>query len=317
MKKGKKRGLITNMLSNDIQHFSKGRTKARAYFCYLFSHNLPSRVPELSQEMVVPRLLSLKADLENCEGAYLLDHRGHQVTPTYLPKGEEDMDGLGRIRSDRAYFYRAIKEKRCTMTDPYPSLITHELTITASHPIYDDAGKLKFVACLDMPLEEVLAISELNTFDTVFEKFFKFAYLFFAFALTAVALLLFFHAIQSFFVEKISVTHLSIDAMFKATILLTLSLAIFDLAKTLIEEEVLGQHKENDISGPHKTMVKFLGSIIIALSIEALMLVFKFAITDPEHLQNSMYIVVSVSLLLIALAVYIKFTKKSVSRDIE
>lgn len=297
------------MLSSDMQHFAKGRTKARAYFCYLFSNNLPNRTTELSQSMVVPRLQSLQADLENCEGAYLLDHRGHQVTPTYLPNGKEDTDGIGRIRSDRAYYYRAVKEKRCTMTDPYPSLITHELTITASHPIYDDKDNLKFVACLDMPLEDVLAISHLNTFDGAFSTFFKFTYIFFAFALTAVALLLFFHAIQSFFVEKISMHHLSIDAMFKATILLTLSLAIFDLAKTLIEEEVLGQHKEHDISGPHKTMVKFLGSIIIALSIEALMLVFKFAITDPEHLLNSMYIVISVALLIISLAVYIKFTK--------
>lgn len=297
------------MVANDIQHFNKGRTKARAYFCYLFSNNLPNKVPELSQSMVVPRLLSLKADLENCEGAYLLDHRGHQVTPTYLPKGKEDPEGIGRIRSDRAYYYRAVKEKRCTMTDPYPSLITHELTVTASHPIYDDKGTLKFVACLDLPLEEVLIISELNTLDAVFSKFFKFAYIFFAFALTAVALLLFFHAIQSFFVEKITMSHLSIDAMFKATILLTLSLAIFDLAKTLIEEEVLGQHKEHDISGPHKTMVKFLGSIIIALSIEALMLVFKFAITDPGHLLNSLYIVIGVALLILSLAVYIKFTK--------
>ncbi len=97
--------------------------------------------------------------------------------------------------------------------------------------------------------------------------------------------------------------------MFKATILLTLSLAIFDLAKTLIEEEILGRYKEHNISGPHKTMVKFLGSIIIALSIEALMLVFKFAITDPQMLMYAMSIIGGVALLIVSLAVYIKFTK--------
>ncbi|MBL4730473.1 MAG: PDC sensor domain-containing protein [Sulfurimonas sp.] len=297
------------MLSDDIQHFAQGRTKARAYFCYLFSNNLPNRVPELSQEMVIPRLLSLKADLENCEGAYLLDNKGQQVTPTYLPEGKENTKDIGRFRADRAYYYRAVKEKRCSMTDPYPSLITGELTITASHPVYDDEGKLKFVACLDMPINEVLSISHLNTFDMSFSKFFKFSYLCFAIALTAVALLLFVHGIQNFFVKDISMSHLSIDEMFRATILLTLSLAIFDLVKTIIEEEVLGQHKEQNISGPHKTMVKFLGSIIIALSIEALMLVFKFAITDPEHLLNAMYIVAGVAMLILSLAVYIKFTK--------
>ena len=97
--------------------------------------------------------------------------------------------------------------------------------------------------------------------------------------------------------------------MFEATILLTLALAIFDLAKTLIEEEILGRSKDSSISGPHKTMVRFLGSIIIALSIEALMLVFKFAITDPEKILYAMYIILGVSMLLITLAFYIKFTK--------
>ncbi len=295
------------MVASDIQKFSEGRTKARAYFCYLFSKNIPNRLPSLSEEMIVPRLLKIKADLENCEGVYLLDNKGVQVTPTYSV--DKEIDDAGKIRADRAYYYRAVREERCTLTDPYPSLITGELTVTASAPIFCENGNLKYVACLDMPLDEVLKISQLNTFDTFFSKIFKYSYTIFAFALMAVALLLFTHAVQSFFVSEITLSHLSIDDMFKATILLTLSLAIFDLAKTLIEEEVLGQHKEHHIAGPHKTMVKFLGSIIIALSIEALMLVFKFAITDPNKLMYAIYIIGGVALLLISLAVYIKFTK--------
>jgi hypothetical protein len=160
-----------------------------------------------------------------------------------------------------------------------------------------------------MPLDEVLKISHMNTMDSFFSKFFKYSYSAFAFALVAVAMLLFFSGVQTFFIKEISVSHLVIGDMFKATILLTLSLAIFDLAKTLIEEEVLGRHKEHNISGPHKTMVKFLGSIIIALSIEALMLVFKFAITDPQMLVKAIYIIGGVALLIISLAIYIKFTK--------
>jgi len=303
------------MVALDIQQFSEGRTKARAYFCYLFSKNIPNRLPSLSQEMIVPRLRKIKADLENCEGVYLLDNKGIQVSPTYTKEIKLE-DDIGKIRANRAYYYRAVREERCTLTDPYPSLITGELTVTASAPIFCEDGNLKYVACLDMPLDEVLKISHLNTFDTLFSKIFKYSYATFAFALMAVALLLFTHAIQSFFVSEITLSHLSIDDMFKATILLTLSLAIFDLAKTLIEEEVLGRHKEHDISGPHKTMVKFLGSIIIALSIEALMLVFKFAITDPDKLMYAIYILGGVSLLIVSLAIYIKFTKLRNSRDI-
>jgi hypothetical protein len=110
-------------------------------------------------------------------------------------------------------------------------------------------------------------------------------------------------------VNEISPFNFKIKDVFEATILLTLALAIFDLAKTLIEEEVLGRVKDYNPSGTHKTMVRFLGSIIIALSIEALMLVFKFAITDPAQLVYSMYIIGAVALLLVGLAVYIKFTK--------
>ncbi len=302
------------MVASDIQQFSEGRTKARAYFCYLFSKNIPNKLPSLSQEMVVPRLRKIKADLENCEGVYLLDHKGIQVSPTYTKDSKLEGD-IGKIRANRAYYYRAVREERCTITDPYPSLITRELTVTASVPIFCADGVLKYVACLDMPLDEVLKISHLNTFDTFFSKLFKYSYATFAFALIAVALLLFTHGVQGFFEGDITFSHLSIDDMFKSTILLTLSLAIFDLAKTLIEEEVLGQHKEHNIAGPHKTMVKFLGSIIIALSIEALMLVFKFAITDPDKLVFAIFIMGGVSLLLISLAVYIKFTKTN-NRDI-
>jgi len=296
------------MVASDIQKFSEGRTKARAYFCYLFSKNIPNGLPSLSVEMIMPRLLKIKADLENCEGVYLLDTRGVQITPTFTADRQID-DDAGKIRADRAYYYRAVREERCTITDPYPSLITQELTVTASQPIFDENGDIKFVACLDMPLDEVLKIAHLNTSDAFFSKLFKFSYGMFAFALIAVAVLLFIHGVKSFFTGEITVSHLVIDDMFKATILLTLSLAIFDLAKTLIEEEILGRHKEQNISGPHKTMVKFLGSIIIALSIEALMLVFKFAITDPEKLIYATYIVGGVALLIVSLAVYIKFTK--------
>ena len=95
--------------------------------------------------------------------------------------------------------------------------------------------------------------------------------------------------------------------------LLTLALAIFDLVKTLFEEEVLGSgYEEHNTADPHKTMVRFLGSIIIALSIEALMLVFKFAMTEPDKLVTSLYIIGGVSMLLISLAVYIKFTGKRI-----
>ena len=263
--------------------------------------------------MITPRLLKIKADLENSDAVYLLDNKGVQVTPTFLQHHQIDSD-VGKIRADRAYYYRAVRERRCSITDPYPSLLSSELTVTASKPIFDENGEIKYVACLDMPLDEVLKIAHLNTLDTFFNRFFKVSYGIFAIALIAIAVLLFFKGVQSFFVNEITINNFEIKNVFEATILLTLSLAMFDLTKTIIEEEITGQNQEHNISGPHKTMVKFLGSIIIALSIEALMLVFKFAITDPEKLLYALYIMGGVSVLIMSLAVYLKFTKEKLDK---
>ena len=73
---------------------------------------------------------------------------------------------------------------------------------------------------------------------------------------------------------------------------------------------MLGKSVKED-SGASRTMVRFLSSIIIALAIEALMLVFKFAITSPEQIIYAVWLISGVSLLLIALSVYLYMSKKA------
>ncbi len=296
------------MVVREIQQFSEIRTKARAYFCYLFSKNLPNNLPDISIDAVTSRLRKVMGDLSDCEGVYVLNERGEQVSATYTKEGKIEKD-IGALRTSRAYYYRAMKEKRCTLTDPYPSLITHELTVTASQPIFDENGHVQYVACIDIPLKAVITIAHPTASDSFFGRIGKFAYSVFSFALAMVSLLLFVKAIELFLSQGINVNAIKIKEVFEATILLTLSLAIFDLVKTIFEEEVMGSHRKAS-SGIHKTMIKFLGSIIIALSIEALMLVFKFAITDPLMIIHAIYILGGVAMLLLGLALYIKFTSK-------
>lgn len=298
------------MVARDIQHFSESRVKIRAYFCYLFSKNLPNRLPAITPEAITARLLKIKGDLADCEGVYLLDERGVQVSPTFLKHGQLDEDA-GRIRSDRAYYYRAMREKRCTITDPYPSLISNELCVTASQPIFDENGHIRYVACLDMPLGEVLRIAHPTAMSSLAGKFFRYAYAAFTVALAMVALLLFVKGVEAFVMYGADYHALQINDIFEATILLTLSLAIFDLVKTLYEEEVMGKHRESGSFDTHKTMVRFLGSIIIALSIEALMLVFKFAITEPDKLIDALFIITGVFMLLAGMSMYLKNTNRN------
>jgi len=296
------------MVIQDIQQFAEIRPKARAYFCYLFHKNLPNHLPSVSVESLTARLLKIRGDLQGLEAAYLLDAKGNQVSPTYLKSGKNEED-VGVSRSTRAYYYRAMHERRCTITDPYPSLLNDELTVTASEPIFDEHGEIVYVACIDMPLAEVLKIAHPMALESVAGRFFRFAYAAFTLVLALVSLLLFVKGIEGFMANGAGhYDKIDIKNIFEATILLTLSLAILDLVKTLFEEEVLGRLKNDPTSSIHKTMVRFLGSIIIALSIEALMLVFKFAMTDPAMLVNAIYIIGGVAMLLVGLAVYIRFT---------
>jgi hypothetical protein len=129
--------------------------------------------------------------------------------------------------------------------------------------------------------------------------------------LAVISTLLFLEASNSILLHGLDVESIDIKDMFEATILVTLSLSIYDLVKALFEEEVLGHHKKNSPDDIHKTMVRFLGSIIIALSIEALMLVFKSAIIDPNKLIYSIYLIVGISFLLISLSIYIKTIRAS------
>lgn len=296
------------MVVQDIQQFSEIRPKARAYFCYLFQKNLPNHLPSVTIDSITARLRKIKGDLQGAEAVYLLDAAGNQVGPTYLKVGKKEED-IGKNRSTRAYYYRAMHERRCTITDPYPSLLNDELTVTASEPIFDEHGEILYVACLDMPLTEVLRIAHPLASESLAGKFFRSIYALFSIALAFVALLLFVKGLEGFLTYGIGAyDQIEIKDIFESTILLTLSLAIFDLVKTLFEEEVLGRSKKDPASDVHKTMVRFLGSIIIALSIEALMLVFKFAMTEPAMLINAIYIIGGVALLMIGLAVYIRFT---------
>ena len=122
---------------------------------------------------------------------------------------------------------------------------------------------------------------------------------------------LFWHGVKSF-ISK-SIEHINVEEIFESTIILTLALAIFDLVKTIFEEEVLGKnHEENSVI--YKTMVRFIGSIIIALAIEALMLVFKFAITAPENIINAIYLIGGVAMLMAALSFYLFSVKRQETR---
>lgn len=298
----------------EIQQFSQIRYQARAYICYLFTRNMPSGLPNPNLDDIKRRLSKIAHEVDDFDALYVLDKSGVQLFDN-ISKNDNFKIGKGTNRSIKSYYYRAVREKRCVLSDPYPSSLTNNLCVTAGFPVYDDKNELCYIVCIDISLDNILKITQPNPSVLAFEKFAKTIYVFFSLALFIVASVMFFHGIENFLINGINLTKIDIEEMFKATILLTLSLAIFDLVKTIFEEEVLGQSRRNANSGIHKTMVRFLGSIIIALAIEALMLVFKFAIINPQNIVYAVYLVVGVTLLLFGLSIYLKVAKTKGDND--
>lgn len=295
------------MIPAEIAKFEQVRVQARAYLCFLLNRSIPNYLPNPDLEVLEAGLHHLMRERIKVEALYILDTNGNQVSDN-ISNDEKVREIKPENHSSRAYYHRAVRERKCVITNPYPSTLTNDLSVTASYPVYDSEKNLHYVACMDISLKDLLKFAQPTSMDTIFTTVSKVSYSIFSASLLVVAFMLFYHGIQSLVVHGFAVNELAIKQMFESTILLTLALAIFDLVKTIFEEEVLGRSddKSKDI---HRTMIKFLGSIIIALSIEALMLVFKFALIDPEKIIHAVYILGGVGLLLFGLSFYLKATE--------
>lgn len=297
------------LVAKEIREYAQIRTKARAYLCYIMSRNISLSMDGDSLQSAINKIESIKKSIHKYETIYVIDKDGVQITDNISSSSKLASIGKGENRSNRAYYYRTLGEHRCILTDPYPSYTSNTLVVTSSFPIYDTDDKLLYIICIDISLKNILKMVHPSSIDSLFGTSTKLIYTSFSFALFAVALLLFVKGVSSFIGLGVDISKIDINEMFKSTILLTLSLAIVDLVKAIFEEEVLGIDKREHNADSHQTMVRFLGSIIIALSIEALMLVFKFALTDPGKLLYAVYLIGGVTALIVALSIYLKATR--------
>ena len=303
------------MQIKEIQEYAQVRAKARAYLCYIMGRNISHTIHGGDISSLLSNLDELNDNIPKCESVYVLDSHGVQIVDNVSKKKNLAGIGKGEDRSDRAYYYKTIKEHRCKLTDPYPSLISNTMVVTSSFPIYDEHDTLVCIICVDISLSNILRMVHPSSIDSIAGSASKFVYAAFSVALAAVSLLLFIKGITEFMSFGLNFMKIDINQMFKATILLTLALAIFDLVKAIFEEEVLGKEKKEGAGDGHQTMMRFLGSIVIALSIEALMLVFKFSLTDPAMLLYAVYLIAAVALLIISLSVYSKLSQNSTKKS--
>ena len=209
---------------------------------------------------------------------------------------------LGRNRKyllDKVDF----KDEKIAFTNPYVSSATGETCLTAIVKLDDSIGFLDFN--LQVLLKR-LGFLELNHNFNIVNKSF---YMVVSSLMIVLALFTIFYSLYDFINSFIN-HHISIEHIFKPIVALTLGLAIFDLAKTLLEQEVLFKSYSKNEKLEYKVLTKFMITIIIALLIGSLLVVFKIAINDYSQMLNALYLIIGVGVIITSLSVFIYITKK-------
>jgi hypothetical protein len=83
-----------------------------------------------------------------------------------------------------------------------------------------------------------------------------------------------------------------------------ISIAVFDVAKFLIEEEVLNGRERRIASEARRSLTKFISTSAIAIFLEALVTVFRVSSTRVTELLYPTFLLVAATLLVIGLGAY-------------
>ena len=240
---------------------------------------------------------------------YVLDAAGRQLTPN-IAAGHavgSSNQGEGRDRSNRPYFQAARNAQTVVVTPPYLSNASNMLCVSAVMPLRDtDSGETRYVV-LDIDLTGAIEFLMGDHARRRFQPLFKAVYSVIVLGLAAVTGVLLYAA----FTELATLWSVQGDDAalhlkpFGVIIFLTLALAIFDLGKTILEEEVL-MHK--DIfrhSSTRRTITRFIAAILIAVSIEALLLMFKSALGVSHDMLPAVWMMFAAVGLLVGLGLYV------------
>ena len=102
---------------------------------------------------------------------------------------------------------------------------------------------------------------------------------------------------------------LLVTALLDAIGLIVIGMAVFDVSKFLLEEEVLKSHEATTPEKQRATLLKFLVIISIAVSLEALVFIFDAGKKDISTLIYPTFLLIAAVLLVISLGVYQKLSR--------
>lgn len=234
---------------------------------------------------------------------YLMDEKGQQITPTWRRSGHDIM----MKGSDRGYFINRIQfdDNGTYISSPYICANSGQPKISIARKYPD--GK---IAVYDLDLVSVMTKMHLIDSNRFISKLSVLVYTLFGSGLVLLALFLGGYGLVGFAKALMSFGDETLHYVFKSIIGITLAIAIYDLAKTILEQEVFYRSLTLEEGNEYKTLTKFLTSIIIALSIESLMVVFKVAINDIRDMNYAFYLISGVGILILSMAILTFVSRK-------
>ncbi|MEA3315230.1 MAG: hypothetical protein U9Q30_05185 [Campylobacterota bacterium] len=215
--------------------------------------------------------------------------------------------GKTPIGRDRAYMLSklTLKDDNIEITKPYVSSATGRVCVSIAKQENDSIYFLDFD--VNLLLQRLGLIEVQKEFNYITKGFYFVA----SVMMMILALFTLGYSFYEFVYSVFFKPDISIESIFKPVIALTLGLAIFDLAKTILEQEVVFKSYSKNSKAEYKVLTKFLITIIIALLIESLMVVFKIALDNYSEMIHAVYLIGGVSILILSLGIFIYLSKKA------
>lgn len=244
---------------------------------------------------------------------YCLDEAGVQTTESAAAPNIADSKrrepGFQSDRSNRVYYTKARDNMgNATVTQPYLSSATHQLAISAVQRFTAEQGAIRYLV-INFNLEKLITFLNGDALRLRVHPLFQVVYGVIGLMLVIVACLLIYSAGKSLLDVVYEHTNTATQA-FHLVILVTLGLAIFDLGKTILEEEVLLHKDIHHTGSTRRTISRFMSAIVIAVSIESLLLMFKSLLGDATHLNSAVLMLFAAVALLVGLGAYLRLTSE-------
>lgn len=218
------------------------------------------------------------------------------------------------IGSDKSHYFMKMQldENGFYLSNPY----IHYRTGKASISVVRYIGGIYYI--FDINLIELLEDMRLIEYNKTHDKIKRSVYFLGSTMLALVALALIGYGGYVFFKLMFHFNDATfLHDVFKSIIAVTLGLAMYDLAKQIFEHEVIYESFHHPEDKQYQVLGKFMISIIIALSIETLMVVFKIALDDYTKMSAAFYLLIGTTVMFVSLGYFYKTIRESSQKEKE